>query len=131
MNGNPLWIKVIDDKTGSVMHVNWDTTYQALRKATGTEHPGYLFHESCHWNNNLKRWFFLPRRLSKEAYSPKVDEQKGANTLISLNENFEDPKVVTIGISNALRVAFISLIIVHNQRSSAWLFVLPFCARKT
>jgi soluble calcium-activated nucleotidase 1 len=119
-----MWVKVIDDRTGSVTHVDWQKAYQTLRKATGTEHPGYLFHESCHWNPILKRWFFLPRRLSTESYKPEVDELKGANTLISLNEKFEDPKIVKIGISyQCCHYLIFSLPIVHYQRSCTRLFM--------
>jgi len=96
INENPLWVKVLDAKL-TIKHVKWNKAYSALRAATDTLHPGYLFHESCQWNRALRRWFFLPRRLSRESYNPKLDEQKGANVLISLNEEFENPKVAYIG----------------------------------
>jgi len=96
VNNNPMWVKVIDTM-GTVTHTDWSKAFSALRIATNTPHPGYLFHESCQWHPILKRWFFLPRRESTEPYEPTLDEQKGSNVLISTNENFEDVQVKRIG----------------------------------
>jgi len=96
INGNPMWVKTID-QDWSLRHLNWGPVFSLLRKATDTEHPGYMFHESCNWNPVLKRWFFLPRRVSKTMYDPKEDEMKGGNLMVSLNENFKDPNVFTVG----------------------------------
>ena len=93
-----MWVKVIDTE-GRVRHENWTDVFTGLRVATNTQHPGYLFHESANWNPMLKRWFFLPRRLSTDAYNPKEDESKGANTLISVSEKFEDHQVLELGVN--------------------------------
>lgn len=50
-----------------------------------------------------KKWYFLPRRCSFEAYDVTIDEHKGCNALISADEKFEDLRVVTIGEINLER----------------------------
>lgn len=52
-----------------VHHLNWIENYQAIRKAIGIEWPGYLLHESATWSPILRKWYFLPRRCSKERYN--------------------------------------------------------------
>lgn len=95
VNNNPMWVKKIS-KEGIVRSENWQHVYNKLREVTGTSDPGYLFHESAIWNEYLKRWYFLPRRVSKDPYNPKVDESKGGDIIISCNESFGDLKVVKI-----------------------------------
>ena len=93
-----MWIKVIESD-GKITHTNWTDVYLLLRDATGTNHPGYLFHESAHWHPILKRWFFLPRRVSKESYEPTLDESRGGNLMLSLNEKFQDAQSFAVGVS--------------------------------
>lgn len=90
-----MWVKKIS-KQGTVVSENWQPIYNKLRRATGTTHPGYLFHESAIWNEYLNRWFFLPRRVSTEKYNPKTDESKGGDIIISTNEKFEDIQIVSV-----------------------------------
>jgi hypothetical protein len=58
----------------------------------------YLLHESVRWNALLRRWFFLPRRVSTEAYDEALDEERGGNLVVSLDEYFSDIRTSTIGV---------------------------------
>jgi len=93
---DPQWVKTIDTE-GRVEHHSWVHVYEALRKATGMTNPGYLIHEAVRFHPVSRRWYFLPRRASTEAYNDELDEKRGANYVISMNEDFEDIKVTRIG----------------------------------
>lgn len=62
---------------GTVKHINWANEYKKLRSAVGIEWPGYMIHESVQWSEIYRKWFFLPRRASKLAYTEAEDEEKG------------------------------------------------------
>lgn len=93
---DPQYVKTIDSN-GHIEHVNWVTVYESLREATGTLSPGYLIHEAVRFNPAQRRWYFLPRRVSTEMYNDQLDERRGSNTVISMNEYFEDIKVFPLG----------------------------------
>jgi len=59
--------------------------------------PGYLIHEAVNWSERHKRWFFLPRRASKERYDETKDERMGTNLLITADSAFQDVKVSHVG----------------------------------
>ena len=61
---------------------------------------GYIIHESAVWSDIHRRWFFLPRRASKETYEEKADESRGTNLLFTADEHFQDVQVKTIGTVN-------------------------------
>lgn len=90
------WIKTLD-RVGGVHHIDWKIIYDKLRSATGTEYPGYLVHEAVGWSDQMRKWVFLPRRASKEAYDEKLDERKGANLALIVDEDFSNVRQVTIG----------------------------------
>jgi len=96
LSRDPQWVKIIDTE-GRVEHRSWVQVYEALREATGTSSPGYLIHEAVRFHPILRRWFFLPRRASTEAYNDALDERRGTNMIISTNENFGDIKMTRIG----------------------------------
>jgi soluble calcium-activated nucleotidase 1 len=96
VNNNPQWVARIDAE-GRIDRLDWSNHYTALRKVTDTMFPGYLLHEGVRWNAALRRWFFLPRRVSKEPYDESLDEERGSNTVISMNEQFSDIRVSHIG----------------------------------
>ena len=54
---------------------------------------GYIIHESASWSSVHKRWFFLPRRESKDRYDEKLDESRGTNLMLTADEEFSDIKV--------------------------------------
>lgn len=93
---DPQWVKTVDTE-GRIQHLNWAHVYEALREATGTLNPGYLIHEAVRFHPVSRRWYFLPRRASVEAYNDALDEQRGANLVISTSERFDDIKVSHIG----------------------------------
>lgn len=58
---------------------------------------GYLIHESSAWSDNLKRWFFLPRRASHERYEETADERRGTNILLKSSADFKDINASEVG----------------------------------
>jgi len=96
LSRDPQWVKTIDTE-GRVRHHNWQHVYEALREATGTSNPGYLIHEAVRFHPVSRRWYFFPRRVSKDAYNDALDETRGSNHVISTNENFGDIKVTKLG----------------------------------
>lgn len=44
MHRNAEWVKAIH-ATGRIENYNWGPVYEALRYATNTSYPGYLWHE--------------------------------------------------------------------------------------
>nr|CDQ06990.1 Bm11252 [Brugia malayi] len=75
-NEDPMWIKLVTPE-GSVEHISWVNEYKKLRSAVGIEWPGYMVHESVQWSEIYKKWFFLPRRASKQVYNEAEDEERG------------------------------------------------------
>jgi len=98
VNNNPQWIARIDSE-GRIERLDWSQHYTALREATNTLFPGYLLHEGIRWNAALRRWFFLPRRVSTEAYDETQDESRGSDTVISMNEQFSDIRISHVGVN--------------------------------
>ncbi|CAA9997889.1 unnamed protein product [Nesidiocoris tenuis] len=96
VNDCPMFVKRIS-RTGEIESLNWAERYKAIRRQLGIEFPGYMIHESAVWSDVHRRWFFLPRRASKEEYNEDKDELMGTNVLISVDDEFTDFKVVTIG----------------------------------
>jgi soluble calcium-activated nucleotidase 1 len=61
---------------------------------------GYIIHESGVWSEVHHKWFFLPRRASKEKYEETADERRGTNLMFIADEHFYDISVRTIGPVN-------------------------------
>eukprot|EP00771_Trimastix_marina_P001241 gnl/Trimastix_PCT/2297.p1 GENE.gnl/Trimastix_PCT/2297~~gnl/Trimastix_PCT/2297.p1 ORF type:complete len:346 (-),score=82.89 gnl/Trimastix_PCT/2297:80-1117(-) len=95
----PMWVKEVSPD-GVLRHVDWTARYEALRKAAGCPYPGYLVHEAVAWSPRHNRWFFLPRRASKEAYDETLDETRGTNILLSADPAFRDISVTPVGEHN-------------------------------
>ncbi|XP_076443199.1 soluble calcium-activated nucleotidase 1-like [Babylonia areolata] len=96
VNLNPQWVKAIGP-SGNVEHMDWHENYNALRRITGMELPGYLIHESAVWSDIHQKWFFLPRRASTEKYDETLDERRATNLLFTADENFQNVEVKTVG----------------------------------
>lgn len=65
-NENPMYVKVISS-SGSVRSLDWSYNFKRLReKASQITWPGYMIHESGVWSATHRKWFFLPRRCSKD-----------------------------------------------------------------
>lgn len=128
VNNNPSWVKVLGFR-GDVQHEDWVPIYKSLKAAAGLEPPGedvhllspslppfsflfvfnralcpsatgYLIHESAAWSDVLQRWFFLPRRASKERYEEMADERRGTNLALSCSADFRDILVSRVGPLN-------------------------------
>lgn len=99
VNNNPEWVKVVGYR-GDVQHENWVPIYNSLKSAAGIQSPGYLIHESAAWSDTLQRWFFLPRRASKESYEETADERRGTNLVLSCSPDFSEIKKSEVGVLN-------------------------------
>lgn len=65
-NDNPMFVKAVST-SGEVKNLNWSEHFKKMREAAaGIKWPGYMIHESGMWSEQHKKWFFLPRRCSKE-----------------------------------------------------------------
>jgi soluble calcium-activated nucleotidase 1 len=102
VNDYPQWIKIVGH-IGDVRHVNWAKNYNKIREKGGFMYPGYMIFESCSWNNREKKWYFLPRRASKELYDETLDEKRATNLMIVADEKFEEISMQPIGIVVPLR----------------------------
>ena len=102
VNTNNLWIKSIDE-AGHVEHIDWNPVFNLLRQKTGTSYPGYLIHEAVCFNNDLRRWFFFPRRESTLAYDDALDEERGSNLVISVSEDLKNVTKMRLGPVNPQR----------------------------
>ncbi|XP_065340979.1 soluble calcium-activated nucleotidase 1 [Cloeon dipterum] len=96
VNYDPMWVKRVAPD-GGVEHVDWSKNYEKIRHACGISFPGYLIHEAVNWSERHKRWFFLPRRASKERYDEEKDEHMGTNLLITADAAFQDIQVSEVG----------------------------------
>jgi len=92
---DPMFVKAIT-MTGEVQHIKWVDNYRAIRKTIGIEWPGYMIHESGAWSALHRKWYFLPRRCSKDRYNETLDEHMGCNVLISADESFRNIQVVKL-----------------------------------
>lgn len=82
---------------GDVSHVDWSEHYNMMRAHGGYTYPGYMIFESAAWNDLEKKWYFLPRRASKESYDEKLDEQRASNLMITADEDFTTIEYQAIG----------------------------------
>lgn len=66
LNNNPMFVKRITT-AGTIEHLDWSANFKSLRQQSAQiTWPGYMIHESCVWSPIHKKWFFLPRRCSKD-----------------------------------------------------------------
>lgn len=99
-NHNPMYVKAIST-TGEVRSINWANNYKQLRlMSQQISWPGYMIHESGVWSEVQQRWYFLPRRCSKEKYNETLDEHMGCNILISADEDFNNIITVKLDPNN-------------------------------
>uniref|UniRef100_A0A1A9X0H4 Apyrase n=1 Tax=Glossina brevipalpis TaxID=37001 RepID=A0A1A9X0H4_9MUSC len=99
-NDNPMFIKAITT-AGTVSSIDWSYNYKRLRQeAADIVWPGYMIHESGVWSSVHKKWFFLPRRCSKERYNETRDEYMGCNLLITADDNFTKVETIPLDASN-------------------------------
>jgi len=94
-NTNNLWIAVLNDR-GEFRREDWSEEFNFVRKELGAASPGYIINEAILWSDALKRWVFLPRRVSSEKYDENEDERKGSNKVVLVDENFTKATVMDI-----------------------------------
>ena len=99
VNDNPQHIKIISP-VGHVIHQNWADRYNAMMESIGIYRPGYVIHESCNWSPYHSKWFFLPRRASKEKYDDQADEKRATNIMLIADSAFTNIKSRRIGQLN-------------------------------
>lgn len=98
-NVNNLWITIMDSH-GEFRRVNWTDQYNFVRKELGCQSPGYLIHEAIRWSPHMRKWVFMPRRVSTEAYDDVEDEKRGSNKVVIVNESFTDAQVVEVKMAS-------------------------------
>ena len=99
VNYNNQWVKRIDAE-GRITSLDWRNIYENMRKATGTSLPGYLVHEAACFNPINRKWYFMPRRESKEEYDDVKDEERGSNLVIVMDEDMKKISSMRIGDLN-------------------------------
>jgi len=97
-NTNNLWIAVLNAR-GEMRRIDWVRQFNVVRDAVGATRPGYMINEAILWSDHLKKWVFLPRRISSEMYDENEDERKGSNKLVLVDEAFTETTVVEIQMS--------------------------------
>jgi len=90
-----MWIVAMNE-IGQTRRVDWTEQYNFVRLQLFADLPGYVVHEAVHWSSHLKKWVFLPRRISQQPYSPKQDETLGSNKVLLVDEEFTTSTTVEI-----------------------------------
>ena len=79
-----MWIKVMEPGSYQISHIDARHHYRSLRDAA--QGARYMIHESGRWSDYHKRWFFLPRKMSREPYDEIIDRSKCVNLMFTLPE---------------------------------------------
>ena len=58
---------------------------------------GYLSHETAMWSAIRRKWYFLPRKVSRAAFQTEEDESKGSNILLEASEDFQNVTYRMVG----------------------------------
>ncbi|XP_041978232.1 apyrase [Aricia agestis] len=110
---DPMWVKAINIH-GEVQHLNWISQFKAIRRSIGIEWPGYMIHESGGWSESQGRWFFLPRRCSREPYNETKDEVMGCNYLITADNSFNSVHAMQLSKTHNPKHGFSSFKFIPN-----------------
>ena len=86
-----MWYKTIDPETYTVTNVEGVAAFNGLCEAAkvpgapavGGKSEGFMIHESGRWSEVHGRWFFCPRKLSREGYEEKSEGFKCVNLMIA------------------------------------------------
>lgn len=95
VNTNNLWIATVDED-GNVQRIDWRDNYDFVRSQLNASPPGYVIHEAVLWSEQLKKWIFIPRRVSSEMYDDVKDEKMGTNKVLLVNEKFTESTLVEL-----------------------------------
>jgi soluble calcium-activated nucleotidase 1 len=94
-NTNNLWVAILNDR-GELRREDWERKFNFVRELVGAAPPGYIIMEAILWSDHLKKWVFLPRRISSSKYDEVEDERKGSNKVVLVNDSFTEGTVVDI-----------------------------------
>lgn len=98
-NSNNLWITVMNSR-GEFRRIDWSEQYTFVRNALGCQHPGYVIHEAVNWSPHMRKWVFMPRRISTEAYNDVLDEKRGSNKVVIVDEKFTKADIVEVSMAS-------------------------------
>ncbi|KAL3903489.1 MAG: hypothetical protein SGILL_010424 [Bacillariaceae sp.] len=98
-NVNNLWVTIMN-KSGEFRRVNWTKQFNFVRQVLGCESPGYVIHEAINWSPEMRKWVFAPRRISQEPYNDVLDEKRGSNKILIIDENFTHADVVEVKMAS-------------------------------
>lgn len=98
-NTNNLWVSILNG-AGDLRRIDWVKEFTFVRNALGAQAPGYLIHEAIIWSPFMRKWVFAPRRISKEKYDDVLDEKRGSNKVVLVNEDFSDYDIVEVKMAS-------------------------------
>jgi len=98
-NTNNLWITVMNSR-GEFRRIDWIDEYTFVRNALGCQSPGYVVHEAVNWSPHMRKWVFMPRRISTEAYNDVLDEKRGSNKVVIVDEKFTKADIVEVNMAS-------------------------------
>lgn len=98
-NTNNLWVSVLNSN-GELRRLDWEPKFTYVRKALGAQSPGYVIHEAINWSPHLQKWIFMPRRISSEKYDDILDEKRGSNKVLLVDEKFTSHEIVTVNMES-------------------------------
>lgn len=99
VNVNNLWIAIMN-QAGQVRREDWSPVYNTVRKALDAESPGYVIMEAANWSPALRKWVFLPRRISHEEYNDVLDEKRGGRKVVLVDPDFKNARVVDLKLAS-------------------------------
>lgn len=77
--------------------MNWTDNFLRLKEALKLPDEGYLTHETAMWSAIRRKWYFLPRKVSKTPFQSEEDESKGSNLMLEASEDFQNVTYRTVG----------------------------------
>lgn len=98
-NTNNLWVTILGPN-GALTRVDWEPQFSFVRAALGAQRPGYLIHEAIGWSPYMRKWVFMPRRISSETYDDVLDEKRGSNKVVLVEEYFKGYEIVTVKMAS-------------------------------
>ena len=98
-NTNNLWVSILNSR-GELRRVDWSREFTYVRNALGAQSPGYLIHEAINWSPHMRKWVFMPRRISTEKYDDVLDEKRGSNKVVLVDEGFTSHEIVTVDMKS-------------------------------
>ena len=94
-----MWVKSISPDTMEIEHLDWRDMYGGLRAAAICPHgAGYMIHEGARWSDVHKKWFFIPRKLSREPYIEATEGGKCCNLMIACDPDFSEASVIAMPV---------------------------------